>query len=118
MRSRRARWLAFLVTIAVGLGVGLYYGWVVSPVKYVDVAPNTLRADYRADFVLMVAEAYQADHDLNAARRALTLLGRSPEEAVAQALQFGEAHGYTAQDLYVLRALQTALQARPVESTP
>ena len=61
MNSRRVRWLAFLVAIGIGLGLGLYYGWVVSPVAYVDTAPNTLRPDYKADYVLMVAEAYQAD---------------------------------------------------------
>ncbi len=115
MTSRRARWIAFLLSIAVGLGIGLYYGWVVSPVDYVDTAPNTLRPDYKADFVLMTAEAYQADGDLEAARRTLALLGEDPVEAVKQALAFGAEHGYTSQDLFVLRELLTALQAQPVE---
>ncbi len=112
MTSRRARWIAFLFAIAVGLGLGLYYGWVVSPVDYVDTAPNTLRADYKADFVLMTAEAYQADGDLEAARRTLALLGEDPVTAVQQALDFGAEHGYTSQDLFVLQELLSALQAQ------
>jgi len=115
MTSRKARWAAFFVTIALGLAAGLYYGWVVSPVAYVDTAPNTLREDYKADFVLMVAEAYQADGDLEAARRALALLGEDAPAVVNQAIAFGAAHGYASQDLFVLRELLNALQSQPVE---
>jgi hypothetical protein len=50
-----SRWTRFLIAIAVGLALGLLYGWVLSPVKYVDTTPNTLRADYQTDYVLMVA---------------------------------------------------------------
>ena len=117
MQSRSARWLAFLLAIAVGVGLGLYYGWVVSPVAYVDTAPNTLRADYKADYVLMVAEAYQADGDLPAARRALALLGNTPAASVQAAITFGTAHGYASQDLYALQQLLAALQSQPVEGS-
>ncbi len=117
MQSRKARWLAFLIAIAVGLGLGLYYGWVVSPVAYVDTAPNTLREDYKADYVLMVAEAYQGEGDLPAARRALALLGGDPVAVVRSAIAFGTAHGYASQDLYALQQLLTALQSHPVEGS-
>lgn len=114
MTSRKARWLAFFVAIAVGMGIGLYYGWAVSPVSYVDTAPNTLRADYKADFVLMVAEAYQADGDLEAARRELALVGSNAPAVVEEAIAFGASHGYASQDLFVLRELLNALQSQPV----
>jgi hypothetical protein len=117
MQSRRTRWLAFLIAIAAGLGLGLYYGWVVRPVAYVDTAPNTLRADYKADYALMVAEAYQAEGDLPAARRALALLGAAPAVSVQNALTFGIAHGYASQDLYALQQLLAALQSRPIEGS-
>ncbi len=116
MASRKARWIAFLVAIVLGLAAGLYYGWAISPVAYVDTAPNTLREDYKADFVLMVAEAYQADGDLEAARQALALLGDDTAAVVEQAIAFGAAHGYASQDLFVLRALLDALQSQPVEA--
>ena len=116
MTSRKVRWLAFLITIAVGVAAGLYYGWVISPVDYVDTTPNTLREDYKADFVLMVAEAYQADGDLEAARQMLALLDEDASAVVEEAFAFGVSHGYASQDLFVLHELLTALQSQPVES--
>ena len=114
MASRKARWLAFFAAIAVGVGIGLYYGWVISPVSYVDTAPNTLRDDYKADFVLMVAEAYQSDGDLESTKRELALVGNDAPAVVEEAIAFGASHGYASQDLFVLRELLNALQSQPV----
>jgi hypothetical protein len=58
VRILRIFW--FLVAIIVGLIGGMYYGWIVNPVKYVNTTPDTLRYDYKADYALMVAEVYQA----------------------------------------------------------
>ena len=49
------RWFLFFLSIALGLAAGLYYGWVINPVEYVNTTPDTLRVDYQADYVLMVA---------------------------------------------------------------
>lgn len=105
-----SRWFRFLIAVAVGFGLGLLYGWVISPVEYVDTTPETLRADYRADYVLMVAEAYHAERDTNLAMERLTFLGFSPplklvEEAMAYAVQ----KGFAPADLGLLRALNDAL---------
>ena len=51
----KKRWFLFALAIAAGLGLGLYYGWVVSPVAYVDTNPTTLRLDFRADYTLTLA---------------------------------------------------------------
>src|SRR3712207_4944289 len=37
----------WLLWIAVGAGLGLYVGWVVAPVEYVDTAPSSLQAVYK-----------------------------------------------------------------------
>ena len=58
-----SRWILFIIAILAGAGLGLLYGWVINPVDYVDTAPDTLRIDYKTDFVLMVAEAYQGESD-------------------------------------------------------
>jgi hypothetical protein len=47
------RWLTFLLAIAIGAAAGLYYGWVINPIRYIDAAPDSLRSDYKADYVLM-----------------------------------------------------------------
>lgn len=106
------RWVFFVFSILAGLGLGLLYGWVISPLEYVDTSPDSLRADYRADYVLMVAELHQSEQDAALASRRLTLLGSAlpPDEIVAQALQFGELNAYASQDITLLQNLVIALQ--------
>lgn len=105
-----SRWTKFLIAILLGAGGGLFYGWVVNPVEYVDIAPASLRVDYRTDYVLMVAESYQVDHDLGLAVRRLAALGSSaPTDIVANALNYGLQHEFAAQDLSLLQSLGEAL---------
>lgn len=106
-----SRWLRFLIAIACGAALGLFYGWVVNPVKYVDTTPDTLRVDYRSDYVLMVAEAYSAEGDLAIAVQRLAFLGsRPPVEIVREALLFAESQGYADEDVRRIQALETALE--------
>ena len=35
-----SRWVKFFLVIAVGLAAGMFYGWVVNPVEYIDIAPE------------------------------------------------------------------------------
>jgi hypothetical protein len=108
------RWFLFLVMIAIGAAGGLYYGWVVDPVEYVDTSPDSLRIDFKTDYVLMVAEAYQVEGDLTMAVRRLAALGEAtPEESVAQAISFAATINppYPQDDLALLQGLAIALQA-------
>jgi len=116
------RWIKFLLMIAVGIGLGLLYGWILSPVEYTDTSPDTLRADYRADYVLMVAEIYQSERDVALAARRLALLGSAhPSQIAAESLDFALQHGYLPQDLALLQELAWALltwQPAVVGGTP
>ena len=114
------RWIKFLIALVLGIAAGLVYGWVISPVEYIDTAPASLRADYRTDYVLMTAEVYHADLDLDAAARRLTFLGSDPPAQIA-----GEAYSYAFQnqapatDLKLLQELSTALQTwQPAGGAP
>jgi hypothetical protein len=113
------RWILFFISVAIGIAAGLYYGWVINPVRYEDTTPDTLRADYKADFVLMTAEAYQKDGDLGAAARRLALLGDTrPQESVATAALFAAKAGYEETDLGLIQKLGEALQTwTPVPET-
>jgi hypothetical protein len=105
-----SRWAKFLIAVILGAAAGLFYGWVVNPVEYVDIAPESLRIDYKTDYVLMVAEAYQVDHDLGLVVRRLALLGDSaPSDIVANALSYALQHEYASQDLTLLQALGEAV---------
>lgn len=113
-----SRWSRFVLVIILGVAAGLYYGWVVNPVKYVDAPPDTLRIDFKSDYALMVAEAYHQNQDLASARERLAMFSTSPVELVNQAITFGQGHGYAEQDLVQMRALLNALQhsAGPTET--
>lgn len=109
-----SRWLLFLIAIAVGIAAGLTYGWVINPVEYVDTTPGSLREDYKADYVLMVAEAYAAEADLGLAARRLALLGDTPPvETVRQAMIYATRvqPGYAEADLDLMSRLASDLQS-------
>ncbi len=104
-------WPWVIVMLATGIGLGLLYGWVIDPVDFVDLTPETLRADFRADYILMVAEAYQSEKDLDLAARRLAIFGSDPPAAIAaQALQFGPSAGFSPSEISALEALVQGLR--------
>ncbi|MFC1996015.1 hypothetical protein ACFLXI_00220 [Chloroflexota bacterium] len=105
-----SRWVRFLIVIIIGLALGLLYGWLIDPVDFVDTTPNTLRSDYKTDYVLMVAEIYSADRDAESAVIRLTFLGDpSPVDTIENAMIFAVDAGYAPDDLRKLRDLSDAL---------
>ncbi len=106
--------LRFIAGLALGLAVGLLYGWVLSPVQYVDTSPDVLREDFRSDYVLMTAEAYSAEGDLARARMRLAALGSEPPlNYVVAAIDYGLENGYSPSDLQTLNRLAVDLRASP-----
>jgi hypothetical protein len=82
----RASAFILLIFLVIGLGLGVYYGWFVSPVEYTDTAPASLRQTYKDDYILMTAAIFAADGDLPAAQARLDYLGLTdPGGAVAEA---------------------------------
>ena len=57
------RYILFVFAIALGAVIGNYYAEEINPVEVLDAPPDTLRADYKTDYVLMVAEVYASDQD-------------------------------------------------------
>ncbi len=110
MRGKRIA--LFFLMIAVGVGLGLLYGWVLNPVKYEDTAPSMLHNDYKADYVLMVAEIYNADNNLEQASRRLALLDSlPPTRIVSSAILTARERGYAARDQELMGKLALALQS-------
>jgi hypothetical protein len=105
------RWIFFFVSFVLGLGLSLFYGWVISPVQYVDTAPAALRIDYQADYTLMIAEAFQRDQNIELAGQRMSTLGdRPPAEIATQALSFAKQNGYSSADVALLQDFVLALQ--------
>ncbi len=122
MRERRRRrsggtpW--FLLTgFVVGLVTGLLYGYFVSPVEYVDSSPSTLNGLDKDRYRVLIAQAFQADHNLERARQRLALLkdnsGSQNLAAQAQRLLAANADDLGAHALAVLAAA-LAPQTTPV----
>lgn len=65
-------WL--FIGLAVGIGVGVALGWGVWPVTYTNTEPAVLRADYRDEYIRLVALSYAAEGDLEQARARLARL--------------------------------------------
>ena len=107
------------IAAALGIALGLVYGWVIDPIEYADVPPNTLREDYRADYVLMVAEAYQNEIDSETAARRLAVLGgESPALVTSSTLEYAKQNAFTENEIQALQNLLTAMQTyQPQGST-
>jgi len=111
------RVLQVLAGLAIGLGLALLYTWVISPVQYVDTAPNSLRADYRTAYSQLAARAFAVDGDLGRARTRLALLGLSDPARAVTALIQAQA-GSDPAGAHALAALASALQGTPVATAP
>jgi hypothetical protein len=114
-----ARRFWFILTILGGLGLGLLYGWVINPVKYVDTSPDSLHPDYKTDYILMAAEAFRGDGDPALAARRLAFLGdASPVEMVQQAIVYAGQAKYSSTDVDLMIRLAQALQSWSPGATP
>ena len=102
------RLLQALLALLLGLAAGLFYGLKISPVEYIDLAPNTLHADYRNDYLLMVAESYQNDKDIELAIQRLSQLGNiDPIEIIEESISIG---GYTKEEILQLEELKGEIE--------
>lgn len=103
-----------LAGLVLGLALALFYAWVLSPVQYTDTAPDTLRADYKNDYVVMIARGYLADGNLEAAKLRLAPLKLdNPGDFIARLTGSEIQRGAPLDDLRALSALSTALGGIP-----
>lgn len=101
-----------LIGFIIGLAIGLLYGWVFKPVNYIDTSPSSLREDYRAEYVLMVSEAYIGDSDFDLALVRLAALGPQPPFDIVQgALDYAIEHNFDRRDLDSINQLATQLRS-------
>ncbi len=105
-------WIFVFIALLIGIGAGLAYGWVIDPVDFFDLTPDTLRAEYKADYVLMTAEAYRLEQDPGLAARRLAIFGaHSPSSIAADGLAYARSNGFADSDIALIQELVTALQA-------
>jgi hypothetical protein len=106
------RWIAIVLALLAGAGLGLAYGWYVDPVDFFDLPPDSLHETYKADYVLMIAEAYRAEQDPGLAARRLAVFGsQSPSSIAASGLAYARTNAYPDSDIALMQELVTAMQA-------
>lgn len=115
-----SRWIFLALGFGIGLAGGLYYAWQLSPVEYVDTAPDSLRADFRADYLGLIASAYASSGDLVRARTRLALFpDLQPSTELAALAQQRLAEGFADTEASALSLLASSLSSGPVRtSTP
>jgi len=114
-----SRFFWFLFSILIGATAGLVIGWYLSPAAMGEVSPAVLRSDYRTDYVLMVAQIYASEKDLNKANQRLEFLeGETPARLSQIAVIKAGELGYDQRDLELLGRLAQALLTAPGEPTP
>jgi hypothetical protein len=120
MNEKRGPWY-LLTGLILGIGLGLLYAWVIRPVQYTNTAPNSLRADFKDQYRVMIAAAYMANGDLLRARARLDLLQDADlYRALAEQAQRTLADGSSQQEARALGVLAVALgqaPATPVQPT-
>jgi hypothetical protein len=64
-----------IIALLLGLGLGLAYSWLISPLKVINADPIALRSDFKDSYRSAIAAAYAATGNLPRAQARLALLG-------------------------------------------
>ncbi len=110
-----------IVGLLLGFAAGLLFSWGVSPVRYVDASPASLRADFKDQYRGLIAAAFQVDGDRGRAAVRLALLGDAdPAGALAAQAQRSLAEGVPEAQARALANLAASLSggAPAVTDTP
>lgn len=109
----------FALGLLLGVGIGLYLGWMVIPVTYTDTDLPSLAQPYKDEAVLMIATRYSADGNGEAAQAALAALGYTDAAAAIQSVTVRAiAEQWPEADLRRLVALAVAFHAAAPEMNP
>jgi uncharacterized membrane protein YccC len=107
--DERGNWY-LLTGVVLGIILGILFAWVVSPVKYVDTAPESLKDEFKDQYRVLIASAYVANGDLVRAKARLELLDETDIYlVVAEQAQQMLAEGGSVEEAQALGRLALAL---------
>ena len=103
----------FFLGIGGGGGAGLAFGWMMMPPAAPTNTPlDSLRADFKTDLVLMVAEDFQTEPNPMQALGQLDRLDEGdPITLLGNSIQYAQAIGYPEEDLNLMRDLLNGIDA-------
>ena len=108
-KDERGNW--YLITgVVLGIILGILFAWVISPVEYVDTAPESLTNEFKDQYRVLIASAYVANGDLVRAKARRGLLGEADIYlVVAEQAQQMLAEGGSVEEAQALGRLALAL---------
>jgi hypothetical protein len=95
--------VSLIIGLVVGVGVGLYLGWVQFPLEFVNSPARALAREYKDDYTVMIAAAFAHDGDLGGAIERLRVLG--VENIPAHVLEVTERYITNSQNVDDIRLL-------------
>jgi hypothetical protein len=118
---KREDWLPILLGLVIGLAIGLYYSWVINPVEFVETSPGSMRDDFKADYLALIASAYAYSGDLARAEARIAIFQElNPALTFSQLAQKRLAMGRPQSETRAIALMAAALGDRPtpVASVP
>ncbi|MGB6421806.1 MAG: hypothetical protein WBF05_08195, partial [Anaerolineales bacterium] len=107
--DERGNWY-LLTGVVLGIMLGILFAWVISPVEYVDTAPESLTNEFKDQYRVLIASAYIANGDLVRAKARLELLDEADIYlVVAEQAQQMLAEGGSVEEAQALGRLALAL---------
>lgn len=98
--------------LAIGLALGLLIAWVIAPVQYTDTSPSSMRTEFKDQYRVSIAMAFNATGNLERAQARLSLVG---DQDILQALISQTERIFTSgnspDDAYEISGLVNALSA-------
>jgi hypothetical protein len=80
---KKLPWLQIALFVG-GLAIGLFWGYIVDPVDFVDATPSYLRADLQKDYLRMAIDSYRVNPDPNLAVERWKGLGAGAQQAFSE----------------------------------
>jgi hypothetical protein len=79
----RKPWVIGALCLLIGIALGLLWGWVISPVQWINATPADLRYDLQQDYMRMVIDSYTVNGDATLATYRYELLGSAAPDVLA-----------------------------------
>ncbi len=99
-----------LIGIVIGFAASLYFAWIVQPVSFTEASPARLSDDHRAEYILLVSQAFEVNGDWSLAQERLAALADDQiRQTVSDQLAAYLRQGEPAQDLRSLALLARQL---------
>lgn len=104
------RYTPLIIGLLIGIALGLLYGWVFQPLDVEHTSPESLREVYRTEIILMVAEVYASEGNIERAHQRMEVFGfQSDGDLVNNAINFAKAHDFSNQEIELLTTFLTDL---------